>query len=495
MDTQKTYLCIDLKSFYASVECVIRGLDPLNTNLVVADSSRTEKTICLAVSPALKKYGIPGRARLFEIVQKVKEVNRERRKNALNQRFKGSSIFDNELIDSGLELSYLVATPQMALYIKYSSQIYNIYLKYISVEDIHVYSIDEVFIDVTPYLKAYNCTAQELAARMVLDVFKTTGITATAGIGTNLYLAKVAMDIVAKHIPMDKNGVRIATLDEISYRRLLWNHEPLTDFWRVGRGYASKLEAIGIKTMGDIARASIHNEDTFYRLFGVNAELLIDHAWGIEPCTMNQIKAYEPENTCLGTGQVLPCGYDAPKTRIIVKEMMDSLSLSLVEKNLKTDLIVLTIGYDIDNLSHIEGLETTTDYIGRTVPKSAHGSIRIPNPTNSFQVMLKYVLAQYDKLIHPDLVVRRVNISCHNLCSNVEQRNKSYQQLNLFEDSRAILERSKKEKIELQREEKRQQAIIKIKKRYGKNAVVKALDLEDGATTIQRNEQIGGHKA
>lgn len=375
---QHIYVSIDLKSFYASVECNERGLNPITTNLVVADSSRTEKTICLAVSPSLKSYGIPGRARLFEVVQKVKEVNIERKRHAPNQTFTGSS-YDNIALkrNSDLELTYLVAPPRMAYYIKYSTKIYNIYLKWFSSDDIYVYSIDEVFIDITHYLKTYKLSARDLVTKVVQDIYENTGITATAGIGTNLYICKVAMDIVAKHVEPNKNGVRIAGLDELTYRKLLWNHRPLTDFWRVGKGYSNRLEEHRIYTMGDIARTSLNNEDLLYKLFGVNAELLIDHAWGYEPCTIKQIKSYKPSTNSICSGQVLHCPYDYKKTELIVKEMAELLSLDLVEKNLVTDQIVLTIGYDIENLtnSQISNLykgEITIDRYGRRIPKHAH---------------------------------------------------------------------------------------------------------------------------
>ena len=375
---QHIFIAIDLKSFYASVECQERGLDPITTNLVVADSSRTEKTICLAVSPSLKSYGIPGRARLFEVVQKVKEVNIERKRKAPNQTFTGSS-YDSIALkrNSDLELSYIIAPPRMSYYMKYSTNIYNIYLKWFSPEDIYVYSIDEVFIDVTHYLKTYNMKARELTTKVIQDVYENTGITATAGIGTNLYLCKVAMDIVAKHVEPNKNGVRIAGLDEMTYRKLLWNHRPITDFWRVGKGYAKKLEAHRIFTMGDVARTSIKNEELLYNLFGINAELLIDHAWGWEPVTLEHVKAYKPTTNSISSGQVLHCPYNYEQTKLIVKEMTELLSLDLVEKNLVTNQIVLTVGYDVENLidpfiSNLYKGEITVDRYGRKIPKHAH---------------------------------------------------------------------------------------------------------------------------
>jgi len=379
---QHIYIAIDLKSFYASVECIERGLDPITTNLVVADRARTEKTICLAVTPALKKYGIPGRARLFEVVQKVKEINIERKNKAKGQIFTGKSINEIELsANPELELDFIAAPPRMAYYMKYSSDIYKIYLKYFAPEDIYVYSIDEVFCDITYYLKTYKMSPRELVTKVIQDVYKTTGITATAGMGTNMYLCKVALDIVAKHVKTDKNGVRIAALDEMSYRKLLWNHTPITDFWRVGKGYASKLEKNQMFTMGDVARMSLKNEELLYKLFGVNAELLIDHSWGYESATIESIKAYKPSTNSISSGQVLHCPYNCEDTKLIVKEMTELLSLDLVRKNLVTNQIVLDIGYDIDNLTphgicEVYKGEITTDRYGRKIPKQAHGTIK-----------------------------------------------------------------------------------------------------------------------
>lgn len=492
----RTYLCIDLKSFYASVECVDRGLDPMTTNLVVADASRTEKTICLAVTPSLKAYGISGRARLFEVVQKVKEANILRKKAAPNQRFSGKSYNLDELKkDKSLELSYIVAPPRMAYYMEYSTRIYDIYLKYISPEDIHVYSIDEVFMDVTDYLNTYKLSAYDLAVKIIKDVLKTTGITATAGIGTNMYLAKIAMDIMAKHIPADKDGVRIAFLDEMTYRKKLWAHQPLTDFWRVGNGYAKKLEENRMHTMGDIARASLstYGENLLYKLFGVNAELLIDHAWGFEPCTIADVKAYKPENKSLGSGQVLHCPYDYKKAWLIVREMVELLALDLVEKRLVTDQIVLTVGYDIENLSDKEYKgEITTDHYGRKIPKHAHGTANIGKHTSSAILMVKAVMELYDHIIDKNLLVRRINLSAnHILGEDVSLQNQKYEQLDLFTNPQERL----KEETELKKERKIQEAMIELKNRYGKNAVLKGLNLQEGATTIDRNKQIGGHKA
>ena len=504
----RTYIAMDLKSFYASVECMERGLDPLITNLVVADKSRTEKTICLAVSPSLKAYGVPGRPRLFEVVQKVKEINANRLRNAPGRVFTGSSVNDTELKSSpNLSLDYIVAPPRMAHYIEYSTRIYNIYLKYIAPEDIHVYSIDEVFMDVTNYLKTYNLTARELTTKIILDVLKTTGVTATAGIGTNLYLAKVAMDIRAKHIPEDKNGVRIAELDEMGYRRFLWSHRPITDFWRVGKGYAKRLEKHGLYTMGDIARCSIssptdyYNEDLLYKLFGINAELLIDHAWGWEPCTIADIKAYKPRSNSIGSGQVLQHAYTFDKAKLIVKEMADLLVLDLVDKRLVTDQIVLTVGYDIENLTNPEIKKLyrgpiTTDSYGRTIPKSAHGTINLDRQTSSTKLILEAVTELYDRIVDKKLLIRRINITANRVVDEATvQKTDNYEQLDLFTDYAAVRARREREEAELEREKRIQQAMINIKKKHGKNAILKGINLEEGATAMDRNRQIGGHKA
>ena len=502
------YIAIDLKSFYASVECVERGLDPLTTNLVVADASRTEKTICLAVSPSMKAYGIPGRPRLFEVVQKVREANRIRQGQAQGQKFGGQSSNASELESNPqLAIDYLVATPRMAYYMDYSTRIYNIYLKYVAPEDIHVYSIDEVFMDVTHYLHTYRLTPRKLAEKIIKEVLQTTGITATAGIGTNLYLCKVAMDIVAKHVEPDADGVRIAQLDEMTYRRLLWDYRPLTDFWRVGRGYASKLEECGLMTMGDIARCSLggpqdfYNEDLLYRLFGVNAELLIDHAWGYEPCTIADIKAYRPENNSLGSGQVLQCPYTWEKARLVVKEMTDLLTLDLVDKRLVTNQIVLTIGYDIDNLktqktgSAYKGA-VTTDRYGRSVPKHAHGTANIGRYTSSTRLILNETMNLYDRIVDPELLVRRVTISANHVVREDQIPEKEqYEQMELFCDYETKREEDRQEEQELGRERKLQEAMLDIKKKYGKNAILKGMNLEEGATAQERNRQIGGHKA
>jgi len=502
----RTYIAIDLKSFYASVECIERGLDPLTTNLVVADESRTEKTICLAVSPSLKAYGIPGRARLFEVVQKVKEVNAMRLRKAQGRVFSGSSSSDTELKSSpNISLDYIVAPPRMTLYIEYSTRIYNIYLQYIAPEDIHVYSIDEVFIDATNYLNTYRLSARELATQMILDVLKTTGVTAAAGIATNLYLCKVAMDIHAKHIPADKNGLRIAELDEMSYRRLLWSHRPLTDFWRVGKGYAKKLEEQGLFTMGDIARCSLgkttdyYNEDLLYKLFGINAELLIDHAWGWEPCTMADIKAYKPSTNSIGSGQVLHCAYTFDKAMLIVREMTDLLVLDLVDKRLVTDQLVLTVGYDIENLTNPKIKKSyhgaiTTDHYGRTVPKSAHGSANLGRQTSSTKLILDAVTELFERIVDKNLLIRRVNITANHVVDEATiQKTDNFEQLDLFTDYAAERAKKEAEEAELAREKKVQKAMLEIKKKHGKNAILKGMNLEEGATTVDRNKQIGGH--
>ena len=504
----KIYIAIDLKSFYASVECKERGLDPLTTNLVVADPGRTEKTICLAVSPSLKRYGIPGRARLFEVVQRIREVNRERKLQAPGRTFHGSSSNAAELAaDPGLEVSYITAVPRMSYYMNYSTQIYDIYLKYVAPEDVHVYSVDEVFIDATAYLKTYQMSAHDLALRMIQNVMQETGIVATAGIGTNLYLCKVAMDIVAKKIPADKDGVRIAQLDERSYREQLWNHVPLTDFWRVGPGYARKLNENGLYTMGDVARCSIgkpneyYNEALLYRLFGINAELLIDHAWGWEPTTIAQIKAYKPEKNSVGSGQVLQCAYTAEKAKLIVKEMTDLLVLDLVDKGLVTDQMVLTVGYDIENLTDpairnkFHG-EVTTDRYGRKVPKHAHGTANLPDYTSSTRVIMKAVEDLYDRIINPDLLVRRIYVVASRVIPEEEAKEKEvFEQMALFTDYEALKKEKEQEQTELQKEKRIQHAILDLQKKFGKNAVLKGMNLEEGAMTIERNRQIGGHKA
>ena len=481
------YIAIDLKSFYASVECIERGLDPMTTNLVVADESRTEKTICLAVSPSLKKYGIPGRARLFEVVQKVKEINRRKRPEEP-------------------ELSYIAAPPRMALYVEYSTRIYDIYLKYVAPEDIHVYSIDEVFMDVTHYLKTYGMTARQLAQTIILDVQEHIGITATAGIGTNLYLSKIAMDIVAKHMEADGHGVRIAELDEMRYRRLLWDYRPITAFWRVGSGYAKKLAEHGLYTMGDVARCSIggeneyYNEDLLYKLFGVNAQLLIDHAWGYEPCTIAQIKQYRPQSNSTGAGQVLQCPYTAQKARLVVQEMADQLVLDLVDHGLVTDQIVLTVGYDIENLTDPARAkayrgEVVSDRYGRRIPKHAHGTQNLGEYTSSTLLVVQNTMELYDRIINPNLLVRRINVTaCHVLTEQEAAQKQTWKQMSLFDFAPETGE-EKQQKQALQKEKQMQQAMLSIRQRYGKNAILKGMNLEEGATMRQRNGQIGGHRA
>lgn len=500
---RRTYIAIDLKSFYASVECRERGLDPLDTNLVVADESRTDKTICLAVTPSLKTYGISGRARLFEVVQQVREANRGRLHDAPGHRFSGKSCFLSELTaNPTLEIDYLIAPPRMAYYMEYSSSIYSIYLKYIAPEDIIVYSIDEVFMDVTDYLFTYKLTAHDLAMKIILDVLDTTGITATAGIGTNLFLAKVAMDIVAKHIPADKNGVRIAELDEMSFRRKLWTHQPLTDFWRVGRGYSKKLEEHGMFTMGDVARMSVHNEDLLYQLFGKNAELLIDHAWGWEPCTVEAVKAYRPSDNSLGSGQVLHCPYTSENARLVLREMAELLSLDLVRKKLVTNQIVLTIGFDVENLTDPARRQLYTgpvvkDHYGRMIPKHAHGTERLETYTSSTKKIINVATTLFDKIVDANLLIRRINIVAGHVLPEDEAPNRSddCEQLDMFTDYAAVQAQRQKEEDELNRERKVQEALLTIKKRYGKNAILKGMNLQEGATAKDRNEQIGGHKA
>jgi len=504
MADNRTYIAIDLKSFYASVECIERGLDPLKTNLVVADASRTNKTICLAVSPSLKAYGIPGRARLFEVVQKVRYVNARRLAAAPGRIFREKSC-DADVLnnDPSLELDYITAVPRMALYVDYSTRVYDVYLKYVAPEDIHVYSIDEVFMDVTSYLEASKMSPHQFAQTIVQDVLRTTGITATAGIGTNLYLAKIAMDIVAKHVTPDEYGVRIAELDELTYRQKLWDHRPLTDFWRVGKGYARKLQDNGLFTMGDVARCSIgksgefHNEDLLYKLFGVNAELLIDHAWGWEPCTMADIKAYKPVASSIGSGQVLHDPYEYDAARIVVREMTDLLVLDLVDKKLVTDQIVLTVGYDIENLtdpkrrSKYRG-EVKVDGYGRRVPKHAHGTVNLQKRTSSTKIITEAVLGLFDDIVNKELLVRRINLSANNVENEViASREDTTRQLSLFDN----LDAEQRMDEELEKEKQVQHALLDIKKRFGKNAILKGTNLQEGATAQDRNRQIGGHKA
>ena len=500
---ERTYVCCDLKSFYASVECVERGLDPMITNLVVADQRRTDKTICLAVSPSLKAYGIPGRARLFEVVQKVTEVNARRKWNAPGHQLTGSSWHDPEVQKNpALALDYIVVPPRMAHYIDWSTKIYSVYLKYIAPEDIYPYSIDEVFMDLTNYLDTYKMTARELTRTIILDILKTTGITAAAGMGTNLYLAKVAMDIVAKHVHPDKDGVRIAKLNEMTYRRLLWDLRPLTDFWRVGRGIAKKLEENGMFTMGDVALCSERNEDLLYKLFGKNAELLIDHAWGWEPTTIAAIKAYRPSSNSLSSGQVLHCPYEADKAKLVVREMTDLLVLDLVDKGLVTDQMVLTVGYDVENLTdparraRYHG-PVETDRYGRRIPKQAHGSINLDSHTSSTKKIMCAVSELFDRIVDRNLLVRRMYVVANHVLPEADapKKNDGAVQLDLFTDYAAQEEKQKAEDAALERERKIQKAALAIKKKYGKNAILKGMNLQEGATAKDRNAQIGGHKA
>ena len=545
----KTYISIDLKSFYASVECMERGLDPLNTNLVVADASRTQKTICLAVSPSLKAYGIPGRARLFEVEQKVKEANARRQTRAPKNILDGKSVFATELNENPcLAIDYIAAKPRMALYMSKSTQIYDVYLRFIAPEDIYAYSVDEVFIDASGYLKTYGVNAHDFARLLVREVFKETGITATAGIGPNLYLCKIAMDIGAKHTEADADGVRIAELDEYSYRRLLWDHRPITDFWRVGRGYAKKLAKKSIFTMGDIARCSLgtssdyYNEDLLYKMFGVNAELLIDHAWGYEPCTLAEVKSYRPQRKSLVSGQVLQNAYTYEKTRIVVREMMELLALDLVDKGLLTNQIVLTVGYDIENLSDPERRkaykgEITVDGYGREVPKHAHGTGNLPFSTSSTKLTTDCILEVFDRVVDESLLTRRISITANNLVLESEYKRESEvasaepEQISMFDmlagggtpqesetasskDNSSYSERGEEkprnsvvaesisgsagndnDEDTLEKEKQVQEAMLKIKKRFGKNAILKGTNLQEGATAKERNAQIGGHKA
>ncbi len=501
-EKKRTYIAIDLKSMYASVECVARGLDPLTTNLVVADVSRTEKTICLAVTPSLKAYGIGGRARLFEVVQRLREVNYERQMKSPGRRLTGKSTSDIELQQHpDWAVDYIAAPPRMAHYIEVSSKIYGIYLKYIAPEDIHVYSIDEVFMDVTAYLGSCKLTAHELAMRMIRDVLSQTGITATAGIGTNMYLCKVAMDIVAKKAPADKDGVRIAELDEMSYRQQLWDYRPLTKFWRVGKGIAEKLALYGIDTMGKLARLSVQNEDLLYRLFGVNAELLIDHAWGWEPCTMDYVKAYRPETNSFSNGQVLQEPYSFQKARVVVQEMAESMALELVSKRLVTDQLVLTVGYDRESLTNPDIRaryhgEVTTDYYGRQVPKHAHGTANLQRQTSSTKLITDAVVELFDRIVNKDLLVRRLNVTVNHVVSESSANmNTAPQQLDLFTDYEALAKQEAEEKAAIEKERRIQEAQLKIKQRFGKNAILRGLNFEEGATAKERNEQIGGHRA
>ena len=505
---EKIYAAIDLKSFYASVECVDRGLDPLTTNLVVADASRTEKTICLAVSPALKSFGVPGRPRLFEVVSRVKEINNSRIQKIPGKKFSGKSANTDELAhDPTLAVDYLVATPRMNHYMQISGKIYSIYLQYISAEDIHVYSIDEVFIDLTGYVKSLKKSAHDLTMQLIRDVYRETGITATAGIGTNLYLAKIAMDIVAKHSPADENGVRIAELDEMGYRRKLWDHRPITDFWRVGRGYARRLAEKGIYTMGDIAKCSLggknnfYSEELLYKLFGVNAELLIDHAWGWEPCTISDIKAYHSDNNSISSGQVLSCPYSYEDAKVIVREMTDDLALSLVEKGLVCDQAVLSIHYDAGNLSDPQQAEkyrgeVKKDHYGRQAPKPAHGSENIGRFTSSSRLLSEAMMKLYEKITDKDLLIRHIYVIFNHVFPKDSVRMpQNASQPDLFTDYEAVNRKEQHLQSQLERETRLQQSILELQKRFGKNAVLKGMNLQDNATQKDRNRQIGGHKS
>lgn len=478
----KVYAAIDLKSFYASVECIHRGLDPMTTNLVVADSSRTDKTICLAVTPSLKKFGVPGRPRLFEVVQKVSYINALRREKAPGREFRGSSVDRIELQDPSLSLDYIVAPPRMAAYMQMSAEIYQVYLQFVAPEDIHIYSVDEVFMDLTHYLKNAKMSAADYVRKIIRTVYEKTGITATAGIGPNLFLCKVAMDVVAKKAEPDEYGARLAELTEQSYRQLIWGHRPITDIWRVGPGIARRLEKCGMFTMGDVARQSICNEDRLYKMFGVGAELLIDHAWGYEPVTMAEIKKYRPETKSICSGQVLHCPYSFEKARLIVREMTDLLALDLVSKDLATDQLVLTVSYDRENVDSNYRGEVVTDHYGRQIPKHGHGTVNLDRKISSGRILTEAVVSLFDRIVDPELTVRKINISANHL--GVPEF--GAQQLTLFSDDVQPL---------LEREHRRQQAVLKIKSRFGKNAIIKAMNLQEGATAMERNRQIGGHKA
>lgn len=493
----RIYICIDLKSFYASVECVERGLDPLNTNLVVADPTRTEKTVCLAVSPSLKQYGISGRARLYEVIQKVRSINFDRRKANRYKNFIGKSYIDKDLKENkNLRLDFIIAPPRMKYYMNYSTKIYNIYLKYVSKEDVYVYSIDEVFIDITTYLKYYKLTPRELITKIIKDIYDTTGITATGGIGTNLFLCKVAMDVVAKHTTPNEYGVRIAELDEMTYRKILWNHKPITDIWRVGRGTAEKLAKYNMYTMGDVARCSINNEDLLYKLFGVNAEILIDHSWGYEPCTMEYIKSYKPTTNSICSGQVLHCPYNYNDTKLIIREMADLLSLDLVNNEFVTSQLTLTITYDVENMKepYREFVsETTTDFYGRVIPKYSHGTINLDHKTSSSTIITNAYITLFERITNSKLLIRKINMSACNLTNcYLEESRVRYEQFDIFSVKDASI--NKEKEIEQEKKERKvQKAILDIKNKYGKNAILKGMNLEEKATTIDRNKQIGGH--
>lgn len=500
----RTYIAIDLKSFYASVECVARNLNPLTTNLLVADASRTDKTICLAVSPSLKSYGIGGRARLFEARQRIKEVNQERLEKSPYHMLTKESFRDEELKEHpDWAVSYIVAPPRMALYMETSAQINSIYMKYISAEDIHIYSVDEVFIDATDYLKIYKKTAHELAEMLIKEVLHETGVTATAGIGTNLYLCKVAMDIVAKHIPADRDGVRIAELDERSYREKLWDHKPLTSFWQIGKGVAERLAPYGIDTMGKLARMSEQNEERLYKMFGVHAEVLIDHAWGWEPCTMKEIKSYKPSTHSVSRGQVLTCPYDFQKTRVVMREMVDAICLTLASKQLETKKLTIHVSYDRECLSNPEIAEKYTgiiayDFYGRPVPKHAQGTARLKEYTTLENEIAEVVMQTFDQVVNPDLLIRRLNISADEVRikgQHHESKKKVPTQLDLFSKLESQEEENKDKEEKKEKEKKVQETLLNIKTKYGANAILKGLNFSEGATAIERNKQIGGHKA
>ena len=483
---EKTYIAIDLKSFYASVECVERGLDPMTTNLLVADAAKTEKTICLAVSPSLKSYGISGRARLFEAIEQVKLAN-QARKQALGGELVGSSFDDAQLKDNpALAVGYIAAPPRMALYRKYSTDIVKIYFQHVSPEDLYAYSIDEVFIDATAYLRRSGLTAREFARTIIQDVLRQTGITATAGIGPNLYLCKVALDITAKHIPSDKYGVRIAELDEMSYRRQLWMHPKLTDFWMIGGGISERLRRLGLYTMGDVARCSLTDEEKLYREFGKNAQYIIDQAWGWEPVTIADIKAYRPESTSVSSGQVLQRPYTVSETRIIVREMVDNLVLGLVDQGVMTDQIVLHIGYDIENITSSYTGQIDVDRYGRKVPRHAHGTANLDGYTSSTKRITDKTLALFDRIVNKKLLVRRLTVTANHLLSE-QEATPSIEQMTLFEPAQA--------EQNLERERKMQKAVIGIKSKFGPNAILKGTNLKEGATATERNHTIGGHKA
>ena len=498
---ERTYLAIDLKSFYASVECCERGLDPLNTNLVVADESRTDKTICLAVSPPLKSFGIPGRLRLFELKQLIKDINSKRKKEAPGKILIKQSYLLSELLENkSLELSFIIAPPRMAYYMDYSSKIYSVYLKHVAPEDIVVYSIDEVFIDITDYISSSRFSPRGFAKEIIKDVYETTGITATVGIGTNLFLSKVAMDIMAKHIEADKNGLRIAELDEMSFRTELWSHRPITDFWRISRGYERRLAENGMYTMGDIALCSVVNEDLLYNLFGKNAELLIDHAWGWEPCTIEAIRNFKPQKNSISSGQVLKKPYTTQKARTVILEMADAVSLQLVDKGMVTNQVTINVDYDVESLTDPNRCleyhgKVVTDRFGRRIPQSVHGSSNLDPSTSSGNLITAAVSSVYDRIVDENLLIRRLTLTVNNVKGKeLVRANDSFEQLDLFTDYSELETAGEIAKERLHRENKMQQAILNIKKKYGNNSIIKGMSLEEDATAKERNTQIGGHK-